>query len=118
MEARLYLAQRLSAMVLAPLTLAHLGLIFWAVQGGLTAAEIGARAQAHPAVPWIYALFAVAAAVHAPIGLRNVLREWTPMPRAWVDRAMAALFVVLLFLGLRAAVALGSATWAVAGAAS
>jgi len=112
MEARLLLAQRLSAMVLAPLTLGHLALIFYAVQGGLTAAEIGARAQASPLVPWVYALFAVAAAVHAPIGLRNVLREWTRLPRAWVDRAMAAFFVVLLFLGLKAAVALGGAAWA------
>jgi fumarate reductase subunit C len=43
--------------------------------------------------------------VHAPIGLRNVLREWT----AWRGRslvAVLALFALLLLaLGLRAAFA-------------
>jgi fumarate reductase subunit C len=84
MEGRLYLAQRLSAMVLAPLVVGHLALIF-------------------------YAVFAVAAAVHAPIGLRNVLREWTRLPRGWIDGGMLALFFVFLFLGLRAVRALAGA---------
>lgn len=109
MEGRLYLAQRLSAMVLAPLVAGHLALIFYAVQGGLTAAEITARAQSSVLLPWLYALFAVAAAVHAPIGLRNVLREWTRLPRGWIDGGMLALFFVFLFLGLRAVRALAGA---------
>ena len=109
MEGRLYLAQRLSALVMAPLVVGHLALIVHAVQGGLTAAEITARAQSFALLPWLYALFAVAAAVHAPIGLRNVLREWTALPRAWIDRGMLALFFVLLFLGLRAVRALAGA---------
>ena len=103
--------QRLSALVLAPLVIGHLVLIFFAIQDGLTAAEIVGRAQSFAVLPWIYALFAAAAAVHAPIGLRNVLREWTSISRLWIDRAMLALFVVSLWLGLRAAWVLGSADW-------
>ena len=37
-EARLYLLQRLSAMILAPFVLVHLGLVIYAVRGGLSAA--------------------------------------------------------------------------------
>jgi fumarate reductase subunit C len=37
--ARLYLLQRATALILAPLVLVHLGLILIAVEGGLTAAS-------------------------------------------------------------------------------
>ena len=38
--ARLYLLQRLSAMVMAPLVILHLGVMIVAIQGGLDSAEI------------------------------------------------------------------------------
>ena len=45
-ELWLYMAQRLSAMVLAPIVLVHLLTILYAIRGGLTAAEIlGAHAR-------------------------------------------------------------------------
>ena len=42
-ETRFYLAQRLSAAVMAPLVLIHLGVMIYAIQGGLDAAENGAE---------------------------------------------------------------------------
>jgi succinate dehydrogenase hydrophobic anchor subunit len=39
LEIRLYLAQRISAAIMAPLVLLHLGLMIYAIQGGLDASE-------------------------------------------------------------------------------
>jgi len=108
MERRLFLAQRLSAMVLAPLVLVHLGLVLVAVRGGLTAAEILGRTQGSLGWGIFYGLFVVAVAVHAPIGLRNILREMTPLPRGVVDGLVCGFGLVLLGLGARA-------VWAVVG---
>jgi fumarate reductase subunit C len=101
-EARLFLLQRASAMLLAPLVLVHLGLILYAVRGGLSAAEILARTQGSVGWAAFYGLFVLAAAVHAPIGLRAVLREWTGWRGLGLDLAMLILGGVLLVLGLRA----------------
>ena len=43
--------------------------------------------------------------MHAPIGLRNVLREWTAWRGRSLDVALALLALLLLALGVRAAVA-------------
>ena len=104
-EARLYLLQRLSAMILAPLVLVHLGLVIYAVQGGLSAAEILARTQGSLAWALFYGLFVLAVAVHAPIGLRNVLREWTPWRGRSLDWALTAVAGLMLVLGLRSVAA-------------
>ena len=104
-ETRLYLLQRGSALILAPLVLVHLGLIVYAVRGGLSGAEILARTQGSAIWAVFYGLFVLAAAVHAPIGLRTILREWTPWRGAGLDLAMAAFAVVLLVLGARAVAA-------------
>ena len=105
MTARLYLLQRLSALVLAPLVLVHLGLIVFAVQGGLDAAEILARTRDSLGWGLFYGLFVLAAAVHAPIGLFAVLREATPWRGKGLGAAMALFGLVLLALGLRAVAA-------------
>lgn len=105
MEARLFRLQRLSALVLAPLVVIHLGLILYAVRDGLTAAEIFSRTRDSLLWGGFYALFVLAAAVHAPIGLRKVLREWTGLGQALIDGAMLAFGLVLLLLGLRAVAA-------------
>ena len=104
-EARLYLLQRLSAMILGPLVLVHLGLVIYAVRGGLSAAEILSRTQGSLFWALFYGLFVVAAAVHAPIGLRNVLREWTPWHGQSLDWAMLGFAGLLAVLGLRAVAA-------------
>jgi fumarate reductase subunit C len=104
-EARLYLLQRLSAMILAPFVLVHLGLVIYAVRGGLSAAEILSRTQGSLFWVLFYGLFVVAVAVHAPIGLRNVLREWTPWRGHSLDWAMLGFAGLLTALGLRAVAA-------------
>lgn len=108
MERRLFVLQRLTAMVLAPLVLVHLGLVLVAIRGGLSAAEILARTQGSVGWALFYGLFVVTVAVHAPIGVRNVLREWTGLPRGAVDLLALGFGVLLLALGLRA-------VWAVVG---
>ena len=92
-------------MILAPLVLGHLGLAIYAIHGGLTAAEILGRTQGSSGWTLFYGLFVVAAAVHAPIGLRNVLREWFGWKGLGMDLVLAGFGVVLLLLGLRAVTA-------------
>lgn len=108
MERRLFVLQRLTAMVLAPLVLVHLGLVLVAIRGGLSAAEILARTQGSVGWALFYGLFVVTVAVHAPIGVRNVLREWTGLPRGAVDLLALGFGGLLLVIGLRA-------VWAVVG---
>ncbi len=102
LELRLYIAQRISAMLLAPLVLVHLGTIVYAMQGGLSAAEILARTRGSVLWGAFYGLFVLAAAVHAPIGLRTILREWTPWRGRSLDGAAILFGVVLLWLGFLA----------------
>ena len=104
-EAALFALQRLSAKVLAPLVIVHLVLILYAVHGGLSAAEILGRTQGSVAWGAFYALFVVAVAIHAPIGVRNIAREWTQWRGRSLDTAGVLLALVLLALGLRAVVA-------------
>ena len=104
-EATLFVLQRLSAKVLAPLVVVHLVLILYAVHGGLSAAEILGRTQGSMGWGAFYALFVVAVAIHAPIGVRNVVREWTRWRGRSLDVSSAVLAVVLLALGLRAVAA-------------
>ena len=104
-EAGLFALQRLSAKLLAPLVLIHLALILYAVQGGLSAAEILGRTQGSVAWGGFYVLFVVAVAIHAPIGVRNVVREWSRWRGRSLDVASVVLAMVLLALGLRAVAA-------------
>ena len=105
MTAALFVAQRLSAIVLAIAVAAHLGTILYAVRGGLTAGDILGRTHGNAWLAAFYAAFVIAVAVHAPIGLRNVLREWTAWRGTTLDLVMAAFALGLLALGLRAIVA-------------
>lgn len=102
MSAILFAAQRLSAAVLALAVAIHLGTILYAVRGGLTAGEILGRTRGNIAFMLLYALFVVAVAVHAPIGLRAVLREWTGWYGRSLDAALAAFALLLLVLGMTA----------------
>lgn len=101
-ESGLFALQRLSALILAPLVIVHLVLILIAVEGGLTAAEILGRTRGSVGWTMFYGLFVLAAAVHAPIGLRNVVREHT----GWRGRSLCAVTgifgLVLLLIGARA----------------
>ena len=104
-ECTLFALQRLSAKLLAPLVVVHLVLILYAVHGGLSAAEILGRTRDSAAWGTFYGLFVVAIAVHAPIGVRNVVREWTRWRGRSLDVASVGLAIVLLAIGLRAVAA-------------
>lgn len=102
MSLRLYLAQRISAAVLLPLILVHLATILYAVDSGLTAAEILARTRGSFVWGLFYGLFVAAAAIHAGVGVRNILREWTPL-KGRVPDSLSLFFALLLaVLGFRA----------------
>ena len=105
----LFLAQRLSATVLALAVAVHLATILYAVRGGLTAGEILGRTHGNTAFFAFYAVFVAAVAFHAPIGLRNVIREWTPWRGGSLDAVLAAFAVILLVLGFRAVFAVYAA---------
>jgi len=102
LEMRLYLAQRISAAIIAPLVLIHLGMMIYAIQGGLDAAEILARTRGSFWWAANYGLFVVAVAVHAAIGLRNVLREWFALRGLMLATLAWVSFALLLISGLRA----------------
>lgn len=102
MTALLFLAQRATAFVLALAVTIHLGTILYAGHGGLTAADILARTHGNLWFLFFYSAFVIAVAIHAPIGLRNVLREWTAWRGHSLDLASALCSILLLGLGLRA----------------
>jgi fumarate reductase subunit C len=104
-EARLWLAQRLSAMLLALCVAVHLATMIVVVRQGLSAEAILGRTQGSIAWAAFYALFVIAVSVHAPIGLRTVLGEWARWRGRSADLACALVAVALLLLGLRAVAA-------------
>lgn len=105
MNARLYLAQRATAAFLAIAVATHIATILYAVRGGLTAGEILDRTRGNHAFFVFYVLFVLAAAIHAPIGLRAILREWTGWRGRSLDIGLLAFAALLIGLGLRAALA-------------
>jgi fumarate reductase subunit C len=101
-EARLWLAQRASGAALALCVVVHLATILLAARGGLTAAEILARTRGSFAWASFYGAFVLAVAVHAPLGLRAILVEWTGWRGRALDAALAAFALALLAGGGRA----------------
>jgi fumarate reductase subunit C len=102
-ETLLWLLQRASAGVLALCVAVHLATIIYAVQGGLTAAEILARTRGSAAWLAFYLLFVLAVALHAPIGLRAVLGEWLGWRGRSRDLCLAGFSAFLVWAGVRAA---------------
>jgi fumarate reductase subunit C len=74
---RLYVWQRSTAAIMLPLVLVHVAVIFYATRKGMTAADILARTRGSIAWASFYGVFVAAAAIHAAIGVRNVLTEWS-----------------------------------------
>ena len=101
-EALLWLAQRAGAAVLGLCVLVHLATIALAVRGGLSAAEVLARTQASLAWAVVYAVFVLAVAIHAPIGLRTIAREWLGWRGRSLEIATLAAGIALAILGWRA----------------
>lgn len=99
---RLYMLQRITALLMAPLVLGHLAAMIYAIRGGLSAAEILGRTQG--SVPWFlfYGLFVIAVSIHGAIGLRTVAHEWGGLKGTALDGFMWAVGFGLFALGARA----------------
>ncbi|MEO1676920.1 MAG: succinate dehydrogenase [Pseudomonadota bacterium] len=104
----LYMAQRISALIMVPLVFGHLALMIHAIRGGLTAEEILGRTQGNLGWAAFYGLFVLAVSVHAAIGLRAIAFEWGGLRGHALDLATWAIGVGLLVMGLRA---VGAVTW-------
>jgi fumarate reductase subunit C len=102
MNVRLYVWQRATAALIAPLVLVHIAVIFYATRNGMTAADILSRT--HGSIAWAsyYGLFVAAASIHASIGVRNVLTEWSPLTDRRAGRFALLFGLLLAALGARA----------------
>ena len=102
MTMRLYLWQRATAAAMVPLVLVHIAVIFYATRKGMTAADILSRT--HGSIVWAsyYGLFVAAASIHASIGVRNVLAEWSSLHDRRAGQFAIAFGLFLAALGARA----------------
>ena len=104
----LFIAQRLSALVMAPLVIGHLIVIVLAVQNGLTAEEILSRTRGSVFWGAYYGLFVLVAAIHAGIGLRAILSESLPWRGPSLNLFSLVFAGALLLLGGRAVIAVAA----------
>jgi len=104
LEARLWLAQRATALVLAVCVMVHLATILYAVRSGLSAEAILGRTRGQWGWAIFYGAFVLAASVHGAIGLRTIAREWLGW-RHGSGVAATLLCVALALLGWRAVAA-------------
>ncbi|WP_342723513.1 succinate dehydrogenase [Bradyrhizobium sp. B097] len=99
---RLFMLQRVTALIMAPLVLGHLAVMVYAVRGGLSTGAILSRTQG--SLPWalFYGTFVITVSVHAAIGARVIVAEVLRMCGLLLNVVFLALCVLLLFAGLRA----------------
>jgi fumarate reductase subunit C len=102
MTMRLYVWQRMTAALMVPLVLVHIAVILYATRKGMTAADILSRT--HGSIVWAsyYGLFVAAASIHAAIGIRNVLTEWSPLADRRAGLFSLLFGLLLATLGVRA----------------
>ncbi len=96
LQAKLWYAQRISAMILGICVAVHLIIIFYAIRGGLTAQEILGRTQGNVSFALFYEIFVLACFVHAPIGVANILQEIFPKGRLAVPLSLVLAILILL----------------------
>jgi len=103
LQAKLWYAQRISAMVLGLCVAIHLVIIFYAIRGGLSAQEILGRTQGNMLFAIFYEVFVLACFVHAPIGIANIVQE--TLPKSGLARLLAwILALLILVLGTTAVI--------------
>lgn len=98
----LWAAQRISALVLAVCVVVHLVTAIYVIRSGLSAADILSRTRGSVGWAAFYGVFVAAVAVHAPIGLRNVVAELLGWRGRAVDGALVVVALVLAWSGWRA----------------
>ena len=99
LDLKLYIAQRISAMIMGPLVLGHLAVMIYAIQG------IVSRTQG--SIFWFVldGTFVIAVSVHAAIGMRVIMHEWLGLKGAALPLLTWSLCLILLFMGARAVMA-------------
>ncbi len=105
---KLYMLQRISALVMLPLVLGHIAVMIYAAQGGLSAAEILGRTQGSLFWFLFYGTFVIAVSIHAAIGLRVILYEWMGIKDFKLEILSWGICLALFLLGARAVLAV---TW-------
>ena len=99
---RLYMLQRLTALLMAPLVIGHLIVMIYAVQGGLSGEEILGRTRGSVAWFLFYGTFVIAVAIHGAIGVRTIAHEWFGAKGPVLEGLMWLIGLALLGLGARA----------------
>lgn len=99
---RLYMLQRLTALIMAPLVLGHIAVMIYAIQGGLSAGEILSRTQGSLAWALFYGAFVIAVSIHGAIGLRVVVYETFGVKGRLLDGGTVIVAAMLFALGLYA----------------
>ena len=102
LDLRLYMLQRITALLMAPLVVGHIAVMIYAVRGGLSAAEIFGRTQGSAAWFAFYGLFVVAVSVHGAIGLRVIAHEWGGLRGGALEALMWVVGLGLFALGAQA----------------
>jgi fumarate reductase subunit C len=105
MNVRLYVWQRATAALMVPLVAVHIAVIFYATRQGFSATDILSRTRGSVAWGAYYGLFVAAVSIHAAIGVRNVLAEWSPLSDRGARRLALAFGLALAALGARAVLA-------------
>lgn len=101
-EFKLWLAHRLSGMLLGLFVVIHITGMIIAIQGGLSASEILQRTSGNYLLGLFYSLFTLAAATHSVIGLRTVAREVMGWQGIGANLALAVFFLMLCITGISA----------------
>lgn len=102
---RLYMLQRMTALLMAPFVVTHLAVMIYAIRGGLSAGEILSRTQGSMLWLLFYGGFVVTVSVHAAIGLRVIVHELAGLTGRGLDLLTWGIGAVLLGTGLRAVLA-------------
>jgi len=110
LSVRLYMVQRITALLMAPLVIGHLAVMIYAIQGGLSAAEILGRTQGSALWFVFYGTFVVAVSLHGAIGLRTIAHEWAGLRGSALVIFTWGTALLLFALGARAVWAVTFAT--------
>ncbi len=102
LTAKLYMLQRITALMMAPLVLGHLAMMIVAIKGGLSTAEILGRTQGSLFWLLFYGTFVLAVSVHAAIGLRVIVSEMFGLRAVLLNVFMWATGLVFFYMGARA----------------
>ena len=105
MNVRLYIWQRTTAAIMAPLVLVHIAAIFYATRHGMSASDVLERTRGSIVWAAFYGLFVIAVSIHASIGVRNVLHEWLPLNERRAGLCAILFGLLVAVLGIRAVAA-------------